>query len=59
MPNQMRRGMNGTPRAGKAGTEIRKWKPVGIFGPRGRGILARGVLGRMESPAEAKDRRLG
>src|SRR5262245_53691883 len=43
MPSQMRRGMTGTPTAGKAGTRVMKWKmPAGRFGPMRQGIMAHG-----------------
>lgn len=60
MANQMRRGnSNGHPRGAKAGTVVRKYAPTGLFGPRGSGIVARGMPHRMESMGEAKDRRVG
>jgi hypothetical protein len=57
---QMKRGnSNGHPKRGKAGTKQMKARNAVTFGPRGKGILARGDFQQMEKEGEEKDRILG
>lgn len=61
MASQMRRGFPGTPKAGKAGSQVRQWAPslTRFFRPRsGSGIAAHGMP-KSINRTETNDRREG
>ena len=57
MPSQMRKGFNGTPRAGKAGTAVKRVRMSAPFRAQsGTGIAAHGMPKFVNAP-ETVDRR--